>query len=210
MSPHGTRSRYGTGCRCIPCTDANTGYQKRRKTSRGGLVYARAARAHLRGLRDQGLTMEQIATLSGCDEVNLYRIINGQRERIQRSVEERILQARPGHVPQPRRLRPATVSIQVGRKPALSIFDELRILADAEPTWRSQGACRAPGVDPAWFFPGIGESDIAARAKQVCRSCPVQAECAEAGREEHHGIWGGLTERQRHRAEPYKRTSRTA
>jgi hypothetical protein len=31
-------------------------------------------------------------------------------------------------------------------------------------------AFRSPGVDPLWFFPGMG--DPAARAKAVCATCP--------------------------------------
>lgn len=49
------------------------------------------------------------------------------------------------------------------------------------------------------FFPERGESTR--EAKAVCRACPVKAECLEwaldAG--EKHGIWGGLSERERRR-----------
>jgi len=198
LSPHGTRSRYGAGCRCIPCTDANTAYQHDRKASpRRRLVYVGAARAHLRGLRDQGISVEAIARLTGCDEVNLRRILNGQRERIQRRVEERILASWPDGSPQLPRPRPTAVSVPAGAKPELSIFDELLILAGAEPSWRADAACRAPDVDPAWFFPGVGAS--IAPATRVCAGCSVRVECLEAGRHEPVGIWGGLSERQRRR-----------
>ena len=69
------------------------------------------------------------------------------------------------------------------------------------PGWQAEGACHTPGVDPGWFFPAQGESDLVARAKTVCRECPVRAECLEyaltAG--EHYGVWGGKSEAQRKR-----------
>lgn len=56
-----------------------------------------------------------------------------------------------------------------------------------------RAACR--GVDPALFYPARGESTEVARA--VCASCPVILDCAAAGVGEKHGMWGGLSERQR-------------
>lgn len=57
-------------------------------------------------------------------------------------------------------------------------------------------ACR--GMDLNLFFP-VGDSGPAAaqtaEAKAVCRSCPIEDECASAAirRGEEHGIFGGLT-----------------
>ena len=61
--------------------------------------------------------------------------------------------------------------------------------------WRSRAACR--GADLNVFFPGRGES--AEPARQVCAGCPVQQPCLEfaLSQGEVHGIWGGLTERDR-------------
>jgi hypothetical protein len=36
-------------------------------------------------------------------------------------------------------------------------------------------ACRAPGVDPEWFFPGRGGS--VERAKRICQNCPDLERC---------------------------------
>jgi WhiB family redox-sensing transcriptional regulator len=65
--------------------------------------------------------------------------------------------------------------------------------------WIKRAACR--GAPTPLFFPDDGTS--ADEALQVCRRCPVRADCATyaltiPGLE---GIWGGLTEadRQRHR-----------
>ena len=63
--------------------------------------------------------------------------------------------------------------------------------------WMRHAACR--GMNPDLFFPergGPGAMD-AVEAQKVCRSCPVRAECLEAGIGEIHGIWGGTTPKQR-------------
>jgi len=67
--------------------------------------------------------------------------------------------------------------------------------------WRSAAACRS--ADPELFFPisDSGPSLVqAAQAKAICGACPVRRQClAFALRTRQvHGIWGGLTERERH------------
>ena len=61
--------------------------------------------------------------------------------------------------------------------------------------WRELAACR--GADLAVFFPGRGES--AESARQVCAACPVRQPCLDYAISNRivHGIWGGLTERER-------------
>lgn len=63
------------------------------------------------------------------------------------------------------------------------------------PEWMHAAACR--GMDPELFFPARGEGIDTAR--HVCRSCDVRAECLAycMSLDEHHGIWGGLSERDR-------------
>lgn len=62
--------------------------------------------------------------------------------------------------------------------------------------WQSDGRC--VGADPDMFFPARGAPT--APAKAVCASCPVREPCLDWGlRHEHHGIWGGLAERERRR-----------
>jgi WhiB family redox-sensing transcriptional regulator len=71
--------------------------------------------------------------------------------------------------------------------------------------WQSKGACR--GEDVALFFaPNYFERRSAkgareAKAKLLCRACPVLEECrAYALRvREEHGVWGGLNEAERRR-----------
>ena len=61
--------------------------------------------------------------------------------------------------------------------------------------WRERAACR--GIDLEVFFPGRGET--AGPARQVCAACPVRQPCLDYGISNRitHGIWGGLTERER-------------
>lgn len=69
-------------------------------------------------------------------------------------------------------------------------------LLEPEP-WREHAAC--VGVPYDVFYPSpkaLAESSFA-QARQYCAVCPVQAECAEAGRSELYGVWGGTTPRER-------------
>lgn len=63
--------------------------------------------------------------------------------------------------------------------------------------WRTLASCA--GTDPGLFFPRTGSTDDAARARAVCRSCPVRAECLAESlvRPEQHGIWAGTNPGQR-------------
>lgn len=73
---------------------------------------------------------------------------------------------------------------------------DLRALME-RPTWMADANCR--GLDPELFFPS--RSEATGPAKAVCRACDVQAECLAYGMNngERHGIWGGLSERERRR-----------
>ena len=68
---------------------------------------------------------------------------------------------------------------------------------DGAADWRSQGACLS--ADPDLFFPispgGASQRQVR-RAKAVCGTCPVQAECLAFAVETRqvHGVWGGLGE----------------
>lgn len=62
-----------------------------------------------------------------------------------------------------------------------------------ELTWQDKGLCKE--TDPEIFYPESG--DNAQTAKSVCRSCPVQLQCAQYAidNNEEYGIWGGLGSR---------------
>jgi WhiB family transcriptional regulator, redox-sensing transcriptional regulator len=61
--------------------------------------------------------------------------------------------------------------------------------------WRERAACC--GTDLDVFFPERGQT--AEPARQVCAACPVRQPCLEYALSNRitHGIWGGLTERER-------------
>lgn len=76
--------------------------------------------------------------------------------------------------------------------------DPYRIPVEPLPAdeWRSQALCAQ--VDTDVFFPdhaGASGRD----AKQICRLCPVQEQCLQFALDtgQRHGIWGGLSERER-------------
>jgi WhiB family transcriptional regulator, redox-sensing transcriptional regulator len=68
------------------------------------------------------------------------------------------------------------------------------------PAWAHLAACRdAAGVD----FYAEGKNKAVQReierARAVCRACPVDLSCLEAGLQEKFGLWGGLTPVERRR-----------
>ena len=72
-----------------------------------------------------------------------------------------------------------------------------------EQSWQIRAACRGPQA--AVFFPPAAferkDEKLAreARAKEICRTCPVRQPCLDYAVEirEPHGIWGGLNELER-------------
>jgi WhiB family redox-sensing transcriptional regulator len=69
--------------------------------------------------------------------------------------------------------------------------------------WQHQGLCRQ--TSPEVFFHPEGERGPARRRRQeravaICRVCPVLEECREHALRvnEPYGIWGGMTEDERH------------
>jgi WhiB family transcriptional regulator, redox-sensing transcriptional regulator len=70
--------------------------------------------------------------------------------------------------------------------------------------WRSRAVC---GDARAWLFfgpDGEGPADRAdreSRAKGICASCPVRAECLDyaLNNRVRYGVWGGLNEEERFR-----------
>lgn len=72
-------------------------------------------------------------------------------------------------------------------------------------SWRDFANCK--GADPEVFYPSDDDelADLApgygAEAKAICEACPVLEVCLEHALvlREKHGIWGGLTARERRR-----------
>jgi WhiB family transcriptional regulator, redox-sensing transcriptional regulator len=73
----------------------------------------------------------------------------------------------------------------------------IRAVDTACEDWRAHAACA--GFDPDLFFAaGALEHKL---AKKICRRCNVREECLAYAMDEpvDHGVWGGLTERERRR-----------
>lgn len=81
------------------------------------------------------------------------------------------------------------------------------ITPNSEGTWFQSAACL--GVETELFFPNRGES--VAEAKAVCAACAARIACADYALKsgQRHGIWGGLTERERRRLRSQRRSNST-
>lgn len=57
------------------------------------------------------------------------------------------------------------------------------------------GMAPRSGREDDLFFPERGRSDLRSKAKAICSSCPVTAECKDYRdrTESMYGIWGGET-----------------
>ena len=72
-----------------------------------------------------------------------------------------------------------------------------------EPQWQVKAACRGPQAvvffPPPQFERKDEKLEREARAKDICRTCPVQKDCLEFALsiKEPHGIWGGKSENER-------------
>ena len=77
---------------------------------------------------------------------------------------------------------------------ATDVVYAVDLLGDA-PQWQERALCSQ--TDPEAFFPEKGGSTR--DAKRICRRCEVKAECLDyaLNHDERHGIWGGLSERER-------------
>jgi WhiB family transcriptional regulator, redox-sensing transcriptional regulator len=69
------------------------------------------------------------------------------------------------------------------------------LTAAAETAWQADADCRQ--VDAEVFFPEKGLSN--AEAKLICMGCEARVECLEwaLAKDEQHGVWGGLSRRDR-------------
>jgi WhiB family redox-sensing transcriptional regulator len=84
--------------------------------------------------------------------------------------------------------------------PRPEVLEMLTMILEArnERSWRHLAACK--GMDPNLFFPTRGGNNTLRAAKAVCASCPVSTQCAEAGKDERTGTWGGISSFKRQRS----------
>ena len=73
--------------------------------------------------------------------------------------------------------------------------------------WRMVGLCK--GSDTLVFYPPSDDDSLAEEAKTICAMCTVRKPCLEFAltTREKHGVWGGLTERERRRVLRQRRRS---
>ncbi|WP_161965427.1 WhiB family transcriptional regulator [Rhodococcus sp. P1Y] len=73
--------------------------------------------------------------------------------------------------------------------------------------WQVHGACRRLPIDI--FFPPSGPHQfrLELQARSICAQCTVLNQCRSYAidRRESHGIWGGLTARERKNLTPRRR-----
>jgi WhiB family redox-sensing transcriptional regulator len=69
-------------------------------------------------------------------------------------------------------------------------------LPAAQGDWVDSAVCAQ--TDPNLFYPE-GKGFTGAKAKEVCRTCPVRIQCLDWALEhdERYGVWGGMTADQR-------------
>lgn len=82
-----------------------------------------------------------------------------------------------------------------------------RVMAVGPPAWTEDAVCAQS--DPDAFFPERGGSTKA--AKLMCKGCPVTTQCLDYAldNEERHGVWGGLSERERRKITTARHRSAT-
>lgn len=89
-----------------------------------------------------------------------------------------------------------TLDVNHGTATALPPFEP-------RPFWFAFASCRPEYADrplDQWvdmFFPTRG-ADLGP-AREICAECPARDACADHGLAEHHGVWGGTSERERRR-----------
>lgn len=77
------------------------------------------------------------------------------------------------------------------------------------PAWMSEGAC-AGHPEPDLWFPDKGGFKDTQRARMICDSCTVRADCLRYAVDEMitHGMWGGLAPKERrHLQQPRRRVA---
>lgn len=92
MIRHPSRSAYNAGCRCAPCRQANTEYQRERAArSAPRRVDSTATRRHLLALSELHVGRRAVADACDLDPRTVQAIRNGERQIIYARTARRIL-----------------------------------------------------------------------------------------------------------------------
>ena len=83
----------------------------------------------------------------------------------------------------------------------LGNVDVATLRREIRPGWRQHARCARAEDPDAWFSDPASPEEDTAIARAECARCPVRRSClAEAILGDEHGLWGGLTRRQRRTA----------
>lgn len=96
LRPHGTRSRYHAGCKCLLCRAANSRYETGRAACRrlgaaNRVVPAERARLHIEALGAAGVGYKSVADAASVARTIVAGIKYGWRRQIREHTERRIL-----------------------------------------------------------------------------------------------------------------------
>lgn len=176
--PHGTRAKYAIeGCRCEPCTAANSAYEARRQRAIARpdevwlpYVPADRARRHVQRLAAAGVGHKQVAVAAGLGHGTVAKLLYGVPGRRQRPSQ---------------RIRPATeaaiLAVTAGDAAAGARIP-------AGPTWALLDDLLARGFTKSWLARALG-STAKTPALQVGRDL-VLASTARAVAELHARLTG--------------------
>ena len=89
-----------------------------------------------------------------------------------------------------RPLDPAVIATDRGADRPTSAEDTLDLLDALRPAWHADAACRGQ-TDVMFPVAEHGHRLDTTAARALCDRCPVRNPCAEAGRTERYGVWGG-------------------
>lgn len=94
--PHGLRSRYMGGCRCLKCRMANSNYETARSAARrsgewNGLVDTAPALEHICKLRRNGVGFKTIAHAASIAPSTMWKIITKKRTKMRAMALKRLL-----------------------------------------------------------------------------------------------------------------------
>lgn len=75
--------------------------------------------------------------------------------------------------------------------------------------WRDEASCYKEGIDTEAFFPEVGET-VHRTVVQLCKACPVQAECLAyaVSIPELQGYWAGTYYRDRYKLRKQLQTAK--
>ena len=89
-----------------------------------------------------------------------------------------------------RPLDPAVIATDRSADRPTSAEDILDLLDALRPAWHADAACRGQ-TDVMFPVAEHGHQLDTTAARALCDRCPVRNPCAEAGRFEKYGVWGG-------------------